>query len=258
MTELLNELQLALTSYALVTAFALVGLTVLVSYWFSRRFTAGRVHGSAIAIMIGLAMAYVGGVMTGGSKGVADFPMLAGVGLMGGAMLRDLAIVATAFGVRMEEFRSTGLSGVVSLLAGMVSAFIIGGIVAYVAGYRDAVSVTTIAAGAATFIVGPVTGSALGASSDVIALSIAVGLVKAVVVMIGTPFVAKYIGLDNPRSALIFGGLVGTTSGVAGGLAATDAKLVPYGAMTATFYTGIGCLLGPSLFYMVIRALLGP
>jgi len=257
-TELLNELQLALTSYALVTAFALVGLTVLVSYWFSRRFTAGRVHGSAIAIMIGLAMAYVGGVMTGGSKGVADFPMLAGVGLMGGAMLRDLAIVATAFGVRMEEFRSTGLSGVVSLLAGMVSAFIIGGIVAYVAGYRDAVSVTTIAAGAATFIVGPVTGSALGASSDVIALSIAVGLVKAVVVMIGTPFVAKYIGLDNPRSALIFGGLVGTTSGVAGGLAATDAKLVPYGAMTATFYTGIGCLLGPSLFYMVIRALLGP
>ena len=27
------------------------------------------------------------------------------------------------------------------------------------------------------------------------------------------------------------------------GLAATDPKLVPYGAMTATFYTGLGCLL---------------
>jgi malonate transporter MadM subunit len=256
-TELLNELQQALTSYALVTAFTVVGFTVLVSYWISRRLTGGRVHGSAIAIMIGLVMAYVGGVITGGSKGVADIPMLAGVGLMGGAMLRDLAIVATAFGVRMDEFKSTGLSGVVSLLAGIVSAFIIGGVVAYGAGYRDAVSVTTIAAGAATFIVGPITGSALGATSEVIAISIAVGLVKAVVVMIGTPMVAKYIGLDNPRSALIFGGLVGTTSGVAGGLAATDVKLVPYGAMTATFYTGIGCLLGPSVFFLVFRVLLG-
>ncbi len=248
---------MALTSYALITAFAVVGVTVLFSYWFSRRFTAGRVHGSAIAIVIGLAMAYVGGVMTGGSKGIADFPMLAGVGLMGGAMLRDLAIVATAFGVRMDEFKSTGLSGIVSLLTGMVSSFIIGGIVAYGAGYHDAVSVTTIAAGAATFIVGPVTGSAIGASSEVIAISIAVGLVKAVVVMIATPFVARYIGLDNPRSALIFGGLVGTTSGVAGGLAATDPKLVPYGAMTATFYTGIGCLLGPSVFFLLFSALLG-
>ncbi|MGI9474999.1 MAG: hypothetical protein ACR2NZ_25935, partial [Rubripirellula sp.] len=56
----------------------------------------------------------------------------------------------------------------------------------------------------------------------------------------------------NPRSALIFGGLMGTTSGVAAGLAATDAKLVPYGAMTATFYTGLGCLLGPSLIYSLI------
>ncbi|MDA7500230.1 malonate transporter subunit MadM, partial [bacterium] len=35
----------------------------------------------------------------------------------------------------------------------------------------------------------------------------------------------------------------------------TDPKLVPYGAMTATFYTGIGCLLGPSVIYMLIRAI---
>jgi malonate transporter MadM subunit len=76
-------------------------------------------------------------------------------------------------------------------------------------------------------------------------------------VMTLTPFVAKSIGLDNPRSALIFGGLMGTTSGVAGGLAATDEKLVPYGAMTATFYTGLGCLLGPSVIFFVIRAVVG-
>ncbi|MGB1814804.1 MAG: hypothetical protein ACPHJ3_05560, partial [Rubripirellula sp.] len=123
----------------------------------------------------------------------------------------------------------------------------------YAFGYRDAESITTIGAGAATYIVGPVTGSALNASSEVIALSVAAGLVKSILVMILTPLVASRIGLDNPRSALIFGGLMGTTSGVAAGLAATNEKLVPYGAMTATFYTGLGCLLGPSLIFMIVE-----
>ena len=50
---------------------------------------------------------------------------------------------------------------------------------------------------------------------------------------------------------------MGTTSGVAGGLAATDERLVPYGAMTATFYTGLGCLLGPSVVFLIIRAVVG-
>jgi malonate transporter MadM subunit len=63
--------------------------------------------------------------------------------------------------------------------------------------------------------------------------------------------------LDNPRSAMVFGGLMGTTSGVAGGLAATDPKLVPYGAMTATFYTGLGCLMGPSVLFIATRAVMG-
>ena len=36
--------------------------------------------------------------LAGGKKGLAELPMLSGLGLMGGAMLRDLAIVATAFG----------------------------------------------------------------------------------------------------------------------------------------------------------------
>jgi malonate transporter MadM subunit len=155
----------------------------------------------------------------------------------------------------MDEFRKTGLSGIVSLFAGVIISFIVGATIAYAFGYRDAVSLTTIGGGAATYIVGPVTGSAIGASSEVIALSVAAGLVKSILVMTLTPFLAKYIGLDNPRSALIFGGLMGTTSGVAGGLAATDPKLVPYGAMTATFYTGLGCLLGPSVIFIAIRAL---
>ncbi|GJE16967.1 hypothetical protein AIGOOFII_1679 [Methylobacterium marchantiae] len=75
--------------------------------------------------------------------------------------------------------------------------------------------------------------------------------------MVGTPLVARLIGLDNPRSAMAFGGLMGIVSGVSGGLAATDPKLVPYGALTATFHTGIGCLGGPSIFYLTIRAIVG-
>ncbi len=254
MTELLEAVQAVLVKYSLVTAFAVVGATVWFSYLISDRLTRGRLHGSAIAILLGLLLAYVGGTLTGGKKGIADVEVLSGIGIMGGAMLRDLAIVATAFGVRMDEFRKTGISGIVSLLAGVVISFIVGACVAFAFGYRDAASLTTIGGGAATYIVGPVTGTALGAESEVIALSVAAGLIKSMLVMIMTPFVAPYIGLDNPRSALIFGGLMGTTSGVAGGLAATDPELVPYGAMTATFYTGLGCLLGPSVIFLVVRA----
>lgn len=252
---MLESLEAQLVKYSLVTAFAVIGGTVWLSYAISARLTAGRIHGSAIAIFAGLVMAYYGGVVTGGSKGIADVTLLSGIGVMGGAMLRDLAIVATAFGVRAEEFWKTGLSGVISLLAGVLVSFFVGAIVAFSFGYRDAVSMTTIGGGAATYIVGPVTGTALGASSDVMALSVATGLVKSILVMTTTPLVAKRIGLVTPQAALIFGGLMGTTSGVAGGLAATDPKLVPYGAMTATFYTGLGCLLGPSVVYVVIRAI---
>jgi len=246
-----------LAANGLVTAFAFTGLLVWLSYFVSGKLTAGRIHGSAIAILVGLGLAWVGGAATGGTKGIADIRILAGVGILGGAMLRDLAIVATAFGVDLQVIRKAGLGAVVSLLVGVFGSFVVGAAVAYAFGYTDTVSMTTIGAGAATYIVGPVTGTAIGAGSDVIALSIAAGVVKSMLVMTGTPFVARSIGLDNPHSAMIFGGLMGTTSGVAGGLAATDPKLVPYGAMTATFYTGLGCLLGPSVFYFAVRAVFG-
>jgi malonate transporter MadM subunit len=248
MTGLLREV---LTTNGLLTAFAVVGATMFASSWASRRLTGGRIHASAIAILAGLAAA----AAAGGRRGVADLPLLSGVGLLGGPMLRDLAIVATAFGVRPREFVRSGAVGVASLLLGLCVSFLVGGGVAWASGYRDAVSITTIGAGAATYIVGPVTGTALEAGSDVIALSIAAGLVKAVAVMIATPFLAPAIGLSTPRAAMIFGGLMGTNSGVMAGLAATDPRLVPYGAMTATFYTGLGCLLGPSLFFMIARGI---
>lgn len=240
---------------ALITAFAFIGVVVSVSYFLSRKLTRGHLHGSAVAIAIGLVLAYIGGRSTGGSNGLADFSLLAGVGVMGGAMFRDFAIVATAFGAHIDELKKAGAVGAVSVVIGVVLSFVVGAVVAVAFGYTDPVAISTIGAGAATYIVGPVTGTALGADSGIIALSIAAGLTKSVLVMIGTPLVAGRIGLDNPHSAMIYGGLMGTTSGVAAGLAATDPKLVPYGAMTATFYTGVGCLLAPSVLFLVVRAL---
>lgn len=252
--ELISDV---LIKNGLLFAFAIVGVVMWGSYYLSHHLTSGRLHGSAVAIIAGLVLAYVGGAFTGGTKGLADVPLFAGLGIMGGAMLRDFAIVSTAYGVDLAEIRRSGVVGVVSLFLGIFLSFAVGALIAVLFGYTDAISMTTLGAGAATYIVGPVTGSALGASSEVVALSVAAGLVKSVMVMIGTPFIAPLIGLNNPKAAMAYGGLMGTTSGVAGGLAATDKRLVPYGAMTATFYTGLGCLLGPSVIYLLIRAVVG-
>ena len=253
---ILDTLETALSARGLITAFMFVGALVWLSYLISNKLTRGHVHGSAIAIALGLVFAWYGGMTTGGNTGLADIPLLAGIGVMGGSMFRDFAIVATAFGADLSTLKRAGLVGGISIVIGVVLSFVVGAVVAVAFGYTDPIAVMTIGAGAATYIVGPVTGTALGAGSDVIALSVAAGLTKSVLVMIGTPFIAPKIGLNNPHSALIYGGLMGTTSGVAGGLAATDPKLVPYGAMTATFYTGVGVLLAPSVLYFIVRALI--
>jgi malonate transporter MadM subunit len=244
-----------LAKQGLITAFVFVGIVTWISYWLSDKLTRGRIHGSAVAIAIGLLLAYVGGTVTGGTRGLADITMLSGVGLLGGAMFRDFAIIATAYGADLDAIKKAGFIGASSVVVGVVVSFAVGALTAVAFGYTDPVAISTIGAGAATYIVGPVTGTALGAGSDVIALSVAAGLVKSVAVMIGTPLVARLIGLDNPQSAMVYGGLMGTTSGVAGGLAATDPKLVPYGAMTATFYTGVGCLLAPSVLFFIVKAM---
>jgi malonate transporter MadM subunit len=254
---MIEILQKAALHNGLIVAFALVGLVMIVSAQISKRLTFGRVHGSAIAILIGLGLAYWGGTVSGGHKGLSDLSLFGGIGLMGGAMMRDFAIVATAFEVQATEARKAGLIGLVALLLGTVLPFIVGALVARAFGYSDAVSMTTIGAGAVTYIVGPVTGAAIGASPDVMALSIATGLVKAIMVMVGTPIAARFLALRTPRSAMVFGGLAGTVSGVSAGLAATDRKLVPYGALVATFHTGLGCLMGPSVLFFATKAMVG-
>lgn len=246
----MNILENIIAKNGLLFAFLFVGGIMWISYWLSRHLTRNKIPGVAIAILAGLALA-----LLGEKKGIADIPLFAGMALLGGAMFRDFSIVATAMGADLEEIKKAGLAGVVALFTGVFFSFFMGVAIAFALGYTDAESLATIGAGACTYIVGPVTGSALGASSDVIALSIATGVVKTIVATICTPLIAKAIHLDNPHSAVVFGGLIGTTSGVAAGLAATDPKLVPYGAMTATFYTGLGCLLCPSIFYFIVNSL---
>lgn len=250
--DILAMLTNVLTKNGLIFAFVIIGITNLIAYKVAG-LTKGRIHGSAVAIFFGLVLAYIGG----GAKGLASIPLFAGVGVLGGAMFRDFAIVSTAFGADLREIKKVGFVGVLSLVLGLFTSWVAGVLVAYTLGYRDSISLNTIGAGVATFVVGPVTGAALGASSEVVAISIAAGVVKSVLVMICTPFVAKVVGLDNPQAAMVFGGLMGTTSGTAAGMAAVNPKLVPYAAMTATFYTGFGCLVFPSILYFLTKAIFG-
>lgn len=237
---------------SLIFSFLVVGIIIGCSSWVAKKFTNDRIPGSAIAITAGLVLAYFGG-----KKGIADIPLFTGMSFLGGAMMRDFSIVATAMGAELKEIKRAGIIGVFSLFFGIFLSFFMGGTIAYITGFTDPVSFATIGAGACTYIVGAVTGSALGASSDVIAISIAIGVIKSILVTVGTPLIAKKIGLDNPNTAMIYGGVIGTTSGVAAGLAAVNEKLVPYGALTATFYTGLGCLLCPSILFFIIKLIIG-
>lgn len=256
MDSLVDGLATIVGKESICTGLIVVGAMMAVASLMSQKWTGGRVQASAIAIALGLMAALAAGLVTKSDRGIADLAGLGGMAILGGATLRDFAIVATASSARLEELIVAGPRGMLALVFGVCGAFAVGGAVAYGCGYRDPIDLATIGGGAATYIVGPVTGAALGAGSDVIALAVATGLVKSILVMLLTPTVAPIIGLDRPAAAIVFGGLMGTTSGVVAGLAATDPKLIPYAALTSTFYTGLGCLLGPSLIPAILRMIL--
>jgi len=242
-----------LAANGLIVAFFIVALLSWLCSVVSLRVFRGKVPGAALAIASGLLLAFLGGKYSGGGKGIADLAGLSGFALLGSGMLRDFAVVATAMGSSLEEMRKTGWIGIASLVLGVFLSFFPAVLIAFAFGYRDAVSLTTIGAGACTFIVGPVTGAALGADSTVIALSIGAGVFKSVFVTMATPLLGRHIGLSSPAAAMAYGGLMGTTSGVTAGLAATNPALVPYGAMTSTFATGVGCLLCPSICFFLVQ-----
>ena len=254
--NLYENISQVLTGNGLITAFLFSGIVLFLANQISEKLTRGRIHSSAVAIFLGLVAAYIGGLITGGEKGLADIAVFSGLSFLGGSMLRNFTIVASSYGAKLSEVKKAGPVGFLSLFVGIASSYMMGAVVALAFGYRDAVSVATIAAGAVTFVVGPVTGQTLGASSTVIALSVAAGLIKTIFIMVLTPFVAKHVGITNPKMAMIYGGLVGSTSGVSTGLAAYNPELVPYGTMIATFYSGFGCLLCPSLLYGITNLLM--
>jgi malonate transporter MadM subunit len=253
----MKELEVILDKNGLIVAFLFVGLLTWATDVFSKRILKGKIPGSALAIGLALLFGYLGGLFAEGEQGLADLSYFKGLSTLGGSMFRDFAIVATATGASFLLIRKSGMLGMVSLVLGIGLFFAFGVAIGWLLGYRDAVSLCTIGAGACTYIVGPITGGAIGASSEIIALSIGTGVVKAIAVTMLTPALAKWIGLNSPAAAMAYGGIMGTTSGVAAGLAATDPALVPYGAVTATFYTGLGCLICPSLFYLLLNWGLG-
>ena len=57
---MLEIFEKAVRNNGLVGAFAFIGVVVLLSGFLSRKLTFGRIHGSAIAILIGLVLAYWG------------------------------------------------------------------------------------------------------------------------------------------------------------------------------------------------------
>lgn len=256
MNSLLWLITDVLSGNSLIVAFVVIGLVMWVADLIAKKVVRGRIHSSAIAILLGLMIAGVGGVITGGNKGITDLSIFAGLGVFGGSVIRDFVIISTAYGAEWSEIKKCGLFGFVSIFIGITLSYTTGAVVAYAFGYHDLISVATIAAGSVTFVVGPVTGAAIGADSAVIAISVVAGLVKSIAVMLLTPFVARPIGLTTPRAAMIYGGLIGSVSGTTAGLTAANPKLVPYCAMTASFYTGMGCLLCPSVLYGLTKLVL--
>jgi malonate transporter MadM subunit len=175
----MNIIEKIIDKNGFVFAFFFVGLMMYISYWLSKKLTNNKIPGAAIAIILGLVLAYFGG-----KKGISDVPLFAGMAILGGNMMRDFAIVSTAMGASFSEIKKAGIVGILSLFIGIIITFFVGGSIGYVMGYTDVKSFTTIGAGACTFIVGPVTGTAIGASSDIIAMSIAIGVIKSIIVTI--------------------------------------------------------------------------
>ena len=64
----------------LVVAFLVVGLMILVADTVSKRLLNKKVPTPAVAIVFGLLLAYVGGTISGGEKGIADVKLFSGMG----------------------------------------------------------------------------------------------------------------------------------------------------------------------------------
>ena len=138
--EIINQI---IGKNGLIFAFLLVGSIMLFAKLFSKKIINNRIPDVAIAILFGLSLAFFGG-----EKGLADIPLFSGLAILGGSMLRDFSVVATAMGADLNKIRQAGLAGVISLFIGVTISFFLGVVIALNMGYSDAESLTTIGAGA--------------------------------------------------------------------------------------------------------------
>ena len=99
----MNSILDLISKNGLVFAFLLVGVLMWLSYAFSKHVLNNKIPGAAIAIAAGLGLAYLGG-----EKGIASIPLFAGMAVLGGSMMRDFAIVATAMGANFREIKQAG------------------------------------------------------------------------------------------------------------------------------------------------------
>ena len=72
---MIESLYAVLEKNALIMAFLFVGVLVWFSYEISARLTRGQLHGSAIAITLGLMLAYFGRLCTGKLLSESGFTM---------------------------------------------------------------------------------------------------------------------------------------------------------------------------------------
>src|SRR5688572_31113200 len=133
-----NWLERFFVQNGLVVAFLMVAVIMLFSSLISNRLLKKKIPDSALAIFMGLLLAYIGGRIAKGSKGIADISFFSGFGIMGGAMFRDFAVVSTAMGASFDEVRKSGLIGLLSLFIGVAGTFLLGGGLAVGFGYTDA------------------------------------------------------------------------------------------------------------------------
>ena len=72
---IIDTLFAILIKNSILTAFVTVGVIMWVSYFLSDKLTQGKFHGSAIAISLGLVLAYIGGLTHEGSRGLANIEL---------------------------------------------------------------------------------------------------------------------------------------------------------------------------------------
>lgn len=87
----------------LIFAFFIVGVIMYLSYLFSKKVLNNMIPGAAIAIIIALILAFMGE-----DRGISNLPYMGGMAILGGSMLRDFSVVATAMGVDISKIKQAG------------------------------------------------------------------------------------------------------------------------------------------------------